>query len=205
MRKFIMSEETGGANENGTHLLSRGSNAKLKFTPDRNLRPVQTVMLVDDSLWFKLSFTITAYRVCVQTDHDSWQNHAMRSRNCKQICTRGGQLFRWHLKFLVKLRVKVTEAFQEAMRINSKRFNAKFWRLLLSFYYFLFQFKTVFSKLLTENHSLSSASSHGNFSSTIMRTWKWPKYVIIDESDSSCSNTRDSWKYPQLSPINYQL
>lgn len=51
MRKFIMSEETGGANENGTHLLSRGSNAKLKFTPDRNLRPVQTVMLVDDSLW----------------------------------------------------------------------------------------------------------------------------------------------------------
>lgn len=127
----------------------------------------------------------------------------MRSRNCKQICTRGGQLFRWHLKFLVKLRVKVTEAFHETMRINSKIFNAKFWRLLRSFYYFLFQFKTVFSKLLTENHSLSSASSHGKFSSTIMRTWKCSKYVIIDESDSSCSNTRDSWKYPQLSPINY--
>lgn len=126
----------------------------------------------------------------------------MRSRNCKQICTRGGQLFRWHLKFLVKLRVKVTEAFHETMRINSKIFNAKFWRLLRSFYYFLFQFKTVFSKLLTENHSLSSASSHGKFSSTIMRTWTCPKYVIIDESDSSCSNTRDSWKYPQLSPIN---
>lgn len=70
---------------------------------------------------------------------------------------------------------------------------------------FYFSLRQFFSKLLTENHSLSSASSHGNFSSTIMRTWKCPKYVIIDESDSSCSNTRDSWKYPQLSPINSTL
>lgn len=38
MRKFIMSEETGGANENETHLLSWGSNAKLKFTPEKKLK-----------------------------------------------------------------------------------------------------------------------------------------------------------------------
>ena len=61
------------------------------------------------------------------TVDESWQNHAIRSHNCKQIWRALRSAISVAFEILdKKMRVEDTEAYQEMMAVNYK----KFWEIL---------------------------------------------------------------------------
>ena len=143
-------------------------------------------MIVDDRQWyFHFLFAIIEYHVCLQTFHDSWQNHVMKVGNYKQIwrALRSANLVVFEIFFLSWRYWGLPEDDENDLRDILQNFVS--YLIIISYFIICHSSLNLFlAKLLTEELSF-----------TIHHLFKWKKLSSTIMSNLNMSKLHDtvSW------------